>query len=240
VRIFLFAFVLAAAPVQARETVAIDVGHFLEEPGATSARGRPELEFNRELALEIDSAVLGKGLGGFLVGADGFMSKLVGRTAAGANADFLLSVHHDSVQPHFLETWEYESVQRLFSDRYAGFSLFVSRKSAFVRPSLACASAIGAAMRHAGFSPSLYHADRIPGESKPFADKTNGVHYYDNLIVLKTARTPAVLLEAGVIVNRDEELQMQLESVRKRIAEAVAAGLQRCLSGRRVRTGTAQ
>jgi len=28
------------------------------------------------------------------------------------------------------------------------------------------------------------------------------VHYYDNLIVLKTARTPAVLLEAGVILNR--------------------------------------
>ncbi len=239
-RIFLFAFVLAAASVQARETVAIDVGHFLEEPGATSARGRPELEFNRELALEIESAVLGKGLGSFLIGGDGFMSKLVGRTAVGANADFFLSVHHDSVQPHFLETWEYDSVQRLFSDRYAGFSLFVSRKSALVGRSLACASAIGEAMRHAGFSPSLYHADRIPGESKPFADKTNGVHYYDNLIVLKTARTPAVLLEAGVIVNRDEELQMQLESVRKRIAEAVAAGLQRCLSGRRARTGTAQ
>jgi len=240
VRIFLFAFVLAAASVQARDSVAIDVGHYLEEPGAISARGRPELEFNRELALEIDSAALGKGLGSFLIGFDGLMSRLSARAAAGANADFLLSVHHDSVQPHFLETWEYDGVPRLFSDRYAGFSLFVSRKSAFVRPSLACASAIGAALRHAGFSPSLYHADRIPGESKPFADKVNGVHYYDNLIVLKTARTPAVLLEAGVIVNRDEELQMQSESVRKRIAEAVAAGLQRCLSGRRTRTGTAQ
>ena len=239
-RIFLFAFGLVAASVQARETVAIDVGHFLEEPGATSARGRPELEFNRELALDIDSAVLGKGLGSFLIGFDGFMSKLSARSAAGANAGFLLSVHHDSVQPHFLETWEYDSVQRLFSDRYAGFSLFVSRKSALVGRSLTCASAIGEAMRRAGFSPSLYHADRIPGESKPFADKTNGVHYYDNLIVLKTARTPAVLLEAGVIVNRDEELQMKLESVRKRIAEAVAAGLQGCLSGRRAPTGTAQ
>jgi len=239
-RVFLLAFLLAAAPVQARTTVAIDVGHYLEEPGAISARGRPELEFNRELALEIKSAVLGKGLGGFLIGFDGLTSKLSARAAAGAKADFLLSVHHDSVQPHFLETWEYDSVPRLFSDRYAGFSLFVSRKSAFVRPSLACASAIGAALRRAGFSPSLYHADRIPGESKPFADKTNGVHYYDNLIVLKTARTPAVLLEAGVIVNRDEELEMQSESVRKRIAEAVAAGLQRCLSGRKARTSTSE
>ncbi len=180
----------ACAPAQARTTVAIDVGHFLEEPGATGARGRTELEFNRDLALEIESAAL---------------------------------------QPHFLETWEYDRVERLFSDRYAGFSLFVSRKSAFVRPSLACASAIGEAMRRAGFSPSLYHADPIPGESKPFADRTNGVHYYDNLVVLKTARAPAVLLEAGVIVNRDEEQKVQSEDVRKRIAAAVAEGLERCL-----------
>ena len=219
----------ACAPAQARTTVAIDVGHFLEEPGATSARGRTELEFNRELALEIESAARGRGLGTMLIGSDGFMSKLAGRTAAAAGAAFFLSVHHDSVQPHFLETWEYDRVERLFSDRYAGFSLFVSRKSAFVRPSLACASAIGEAMRRSGFSPSLYHADPIPGESKPFADRTNGVHYYDNLVVLKTARAPAVLLEAGVIVNRDEELKVQSEDVRKRIAAAVAEGLERCL-----------
>ncbi len=91
-------------------------------------------------------------------------------------------------------------------------------------------------MRRAGFSPSLYHADPIPGERKPFADKLNGVHYYDNLIVLKTARTPAVLLEAGVILNRNEELEMQKESVRQRIAAAVAAGLDRCLPGGAART----
>ena len=40
---------------------------------------------------------------------------------------------------------------------------------------------------------------------------------------------PEPLLEAGVIVNRDEELKMQSEDVRKRIAAAVAAGLDRCL-----------
>src|SRR6266704_1066382 len=219
----------ACAPAQARTTVAIDVGHFLEEPGATSARGRTELEFNRELALEIESAARGRGLGTMLIGSDGFMSKLAGRTAAAAGAAFFLSVHHDSVPPHFLETWEYDRVERLFSDRYAGFSLFVSRKSAFVRPSLACASAIGEAVRRAGFSPSLYHADPIPAVSKPFADRTNGVHYYDNLVVLKTARAPAVLLEAGVIVNRGEELKVQSEDVRRRIAAAVAEGLERCL-----------
>jgi N-acetylmuramoyl-L-alanine amidase len=234
-RLFLLLF-CAAASAQARTTVAIDVGHFIEEPGATSARGRPELDFNRELAAEIESAVRGRGLGTMLIGADGFMSRLTQRTAAAADMDFFLSVHHDSVQPHFLETWEYDRVEREFSDRYSGFSLFVSRKSRSLARSLVCASAIGEALRRAGFSPSLYHADPIPGENKPFADRRNGVHYYDNLIVLKTARTPAVLLEAGVIVHRDEETNMLSAQTRSTIAAAVAQGLDRCLGEGSIRT----
>jgi len=222
---------LVAATARAA-TVAVDVGHFLEEPGATSARGRPEFEFNRDLAVEIESAARGRGLGAVLIGYDGFMSQLTHRTAEAAGTDFFLAVHHDSVQPYLIRTWEYDSVERRFNDDHAGFSLFVSRKNPALKRSLACASAIGEALRGAGFVPSLYHADPIPGENKPFADKANGVHYYDNLIVLKTARSPAVLLEAGVIVNRDEELRMRSEEVRKRMASAVATGLERCLAKR--------
>jgi N-acetylmuramoyl-L-alanine amidase len=224
----------ACATGEAR-TVAIDVGHYNEEPGVTSARGRVELEFNRELALEIRSAAEGGGFATELIGADGLMASLGRRTAAAHGADFFLSVHHDSMQPQFLRTWEYEGALRRFSDLQSGFSLFVSRKNPAPRRSLACASAIGAQLRRAGFAPSLYHADPIPGESKPFADRANGVHYYDNLVVLKTARTPAVLLEAGVIINRDEETRMRSGETRRAIAAAVAAGLQACL-GSRVRT----
>ncbi len=224
--LFLLAFFPAA--VQAA-TVAVDVGHFIEEPGATSARGRTEFEFNRDLAVEIDAAVRGRALKTLLIGYDGFMSQLTARTAAAAGADFFLAVHHDSVQPYLIRTWEYDSVERSVNDDHAGFSLFVSRKNRSVKKSLACASAIGAALRGAGFVPSLYHADRIPGENKPFADKLNGVHYYDNLIVLKTARSPAMLLEAGVLVNRNEELKLRSGETQKRMAGAVAQGLSRCL-----------
>jgi len=224
--LFLLAFFPAA--VQAT-TVAVDVGHFIEEPGATSARGRTEFEFNRDLAVEIDAAVRGRAMKTLLIGYDGFMSQLTARTAAAAGADFFLAVHHDSVQPYLIRTWEYDSVERSVNDDHAGFSLFVSRKNRSVKKSLACASAIGAALRGAGFVPSLYHADRIPGENKPFADKLNGVHYYDNLIVLKTARSPAMLLEAGVLVNRNEELKLRSGETQKRMAGAVAQGLSRCL-----------
>lgn len=225
---------LAACATAQAQTVAVDVGHYNEEPGAISSRGRPELEFNRELAKEIGSAVRKRGLRTVVIGADGLMARLVGRTAAAAQADFFLSVHHDSVQPYLLDVWEFGGEPRLYSDKYSGFSLFVSRKNPSVEASLACASAIGAALRRAGFKPSLYHADPIPGEGKPFADRTNGVHYYDNLIVLKTARSPAVLLEAGVILNRDEEMKMRSGETHRTIAAAVAQGLDRCLSRKKL------
>ena len=228
VRITPLLLAAACTTVQAR-TVAIDVGHYREEPGVISARGRTEFEFNRELALEIRSAADGSGLKTTLIGADGLTARLARRTAAAAGADFFLSVHHDSMQPQFLQTWEYEGASRRFSELQSGFSLFVSRKNAAPGRSLACASAIGAEMRTAGFAPSLYHADPIPGESKPFADRANGVHYYDNLVVLKSARMPALLLEAGVIVNRDEEVRMRSAETQQRIAAAVARGLERCL-----------
>ena len=214
--------------------VAVDVGHFNAEPGTISARGRPEFEFNRDLALEVRAALAARGLDAKLIGADGTMAHLSRRTATAAadGADFLLSVHHDSTQPQFFLSWNDGGVDRSYSDRYAGFALFVSRRNVDPAASLRCASGIGAALRGAGFTPSLYHAEPIPGESKPFADRENGVHYYDNLVVLHTARSPAVLLEAGVIVNRAEETKLASPAARKRIAAAVAEGVGRCLGPR--------
>jgi N-acetylmuramoyl-L-alanine amidase len=55
------------------------------------------------------------------------------------------------------------------------------------------------------------------------------VHYFDNLAVLKTASIPALLFEAGVIVNRDEELRMRNPAVRAQIVQAMVTGAEACL-----------
>ena len=39
-------------------------------------------------------------------------------------------------------------------------------------------------------------------------DAKVGVYRFDQLLVLRKAQVPAVLLEAGSIVNRDEELEL--------------------------------
>lgn len=221
------------APASARAaTIAVDVGHGPARPGATSARGRPEFDFNRDLARAVGAALERRGFGVRLINELGDIGDLRARAGAAAGADFFLSVHHDSVQPHYLETWDVNGTRRHYSDRFAGFALFVSRANPAAARSLACASAIGRALRAAGRAPSRYHAEPIPGENRPFADEESGVHYFDDLVVLKMATPPAVLLEAGVIVNRQEELLLERPDVRAATAAAIADGLARCLAAR--------
>ena len=54
--------------------------------------------------------------------------------------------------------------------------------------------------------PSLHHAEPIEGENREVIDRLNGVYRFDDLVVLRSAAMPAVLLEAGIIKHREEEL----------------------------------
>ena len=128
------------------------------------------------------------------------------------------------------EAWQHEGEPRRYNDRVSGFSLFVSRENPQLAASLACASAIGRGLRANGFIPSRYHADPVLGASREFADELNGVHYFDHLAVARHARMPALLFEAGVIVNRDEELRMRDPAVKQAIASALAQGIRQCLN----------
>lgn len=214
--------------------IAVDVGHSLARHGALSARGEPEFVFNRGLALVVERTLRQRGFRTRLIGEQGEMEKLTDRTAmaASAGAVFFLSLHHDSVQPQYLEAWRVEGRQLQYSDRFSGFSAFVSRSNPDPETSLACARAIGGQLNHSGFTHSSHHSEPISGENRPFADAENGVYYFDDLVVLKTARMPAALLEAGIIVNRDDEIALAEPKTRERISQAIADGLARCLRGR--------
>ncbi|MCC7487140.1 MAG: N-acetylmuramoyl-L-alanine amidase [Burkholderiales bacterium] len=195
-----------------------------------SARGVPEFEYNLRLARDISESLRSAGHHVSLIGDDGKAADLAARARRASGMDLFISVHHDSVQPRFLSAWEHEGAARSYAgERFAGFSLFVSRSNPRLAASLKCASAIGAALRRAGFKPSRYHADPLLGENRPFADEANGVHYFDNLAVLKSATVPALLLEAGVIVNRDEEMRLREPAARQRIAGSIVSAVDSCL-----------
>jgi N-acetylmuramoyl-L-alanine amidase len=167
-------------------SIAVDVGHYLAKPGVISARGVTEFEYNLQLAREIEVAIKHAGHRTILIGGDGLSEDLAKRAPRASGMNLFISIHHDSVRPRFLSSWEIDGETLLYSDLFSGFSLFVSRLNSHTELSLKCASAIGAALRSAGFTPSRYHADPIVGENRPFADEANGVHYFDNLAVLKT------------------------------------------------------
>lgn len=210
--------------------VAIDVGHSKQNPGAISARGRAEFEFNRDLARVVQQVLIDRQINSFMIGAAGDVSDLQLRPAIANThtAGFLLSIHHDSAQPVYFKTWRWQGKSLPYSDNFSGYSLFVSRKNPALAKSLECAQTIGRALRRQGFSPATHHAEPVPGESRAWADQRNGVYYYDDLVVLKSANMPAVLLEAGVIVNRMQEQVLSDIRTQNRIAGAIAQGLQDC------------
>ena len=103
----------------AAATIAIDVGHYRERPGVISARGRPEFEFNLDLAHALAAALEARGYATRLIGADGGMRDLWRRPRAAGKADLFISVHHDSTQLKHQMTWTHEGAERNYSDRFA-------------------------------------------------------------------------------------------------------------------------
>ncbi|MGB6009633.1 N-acetylmuramoyl-L-alanine amidase family protein, partial [Castellaniella sp.] len=146
------------------------------------------------------------------------------RRATGApDADLLISIHHDSVQAKYLRAGR--------QAEFAGYSIFVSALNPRPAQSLQCARRIGERLRAAGEHPSGYHAEPIEGENRPFVDRRLGIHRYDGLAVLRTAPMPAILIEAGVIINPREETRLGQPGTITRLARAIARGAHECLTG---------
>ena len=206
------------------EWIAVDVGHTLEAPGATSARGRTELEFNRQLAEQLVVALRARGFRVQTINAEGRIESLKGRPQAAAGATLLLPIHHDSVNATELRPWVWEGRALDYNDEFAGHSLFVSRDNPDTARSILCARTIGARLQRLGFEPT--HKN---GRRRAYADREHAVHYYDGLAVLRHARMPAVLFEAGVIKNRDEELLLRDPARQARMADGIATALAACL-----------
>ena len=67
--------------------------------------------------------------------------------------------------------------------------------------------------------------EAIAGEGRPLLDPRTGVYRFDELAVLRSSTIPAVLLEAGVIVNRQEEQKVSTDIFRRKVAGAIASAV---------------
>lgn len=219
--------------------VVLDVGHSAEVPGATSARGVPEFTYNLALsnALHRRLREAGYAQAELLITPGASLRGLIERTAHANDreADLFISVHHDSVPEQFLEYWEYGGKRQHFSDRFRGHSLFVSRENAAYEASLRFARLLGRELKSAGMTYTPHYAEAFMGRRRrDLLDAATGVYRFDELHVLRRTDMPAVLFEAGSIVNRDEELLLGQPAYHDRIAAALVRAVDAyCLGGAR-------
>ena len=221
--------------------VVVDVGHTAESPGAPSARGFWEYDFNLRLATLIKQKLLAAGFGKtVLLVTDGPARKSLFVRVGRANklsADLFLSIHHDSVPDSFLERWEYEGHEHGFSDRFNGHSIFFSNENVDPDASLMFGQLLGDQLKARGLQYTAHYIEKFMGHrQRLLVDAKVGVYRYDQLIVLRTTQMPAVLLEAGSIINRAEELVMNSPERQSLIGVAVTDAVDGFCAIRRPRT----
>lgn len=211
--------------------VVIDVGHTLNVPGAMSARGVPEYVFNLALAQKVKQSLSAAGFSEavLLITATPPWRGLFER-AARANAlhaDLFIAIHHDSVPDRLLRTWQVAGQQEHYDDDYPGYAIFISNDNPARAASLLFGRFLGQELEARGLQYTPHYTLPLMGHRRrELVDAKAGVYRYDQLVVLRATHMPAVLLEAGSIVNRQEELQLAGSERRSLTSAALVAAVE--------------
>jgi N-acetylmuramoyl-L-alanine amidase len=210
--------------------IILDVGHTAESYGAMSARNVPEFEYNLNLGKRIEERLRADGFGEtFLMVTEGKARPSLMTRVARANkrgTDLFLSIHHDSVPEIYAERWDFGGKKSTFNDLFGGYSVFVSQRNPRYSESLRFARLLGNQMSGQELIFARQYDQWFMGKyQRPLLDSDAGVYRYDELIVLRMTTMPAVLLESGSIINRDEELVMASDEHKNKVATAVTSAV---------------
>jgi N-acetylmuramoyl-L-alanine amidase len=217
--------------------VFLDVGHTDKDSGQISARGVKEYDFNMNLARRLLEELVNTGFISTQMivtsGSNTHESRLQrSKRANDLGADLFISVHHDGVKNETLMPWQYNGKTHWFLDKFEGFSLWVSQKNNKYEESLSFAKTLADQLMASGLKFTTHH-DELTNTAKygriaPLMDRERGIYdASDNIAVLYESRMPALLLEAGMIVNRAEEQVLSSATRRATVARAVAGAVER-------------
>jgi N-acetylmuramoyl-L-alanine amidase len=210
-----------------RFRIVLDVGHSAANYGALSAHGIPEFKFNEHLGEVVLRHLRDAGFTQTrLKVQDGRVNlKSRARDLDSSHPDLILSLHHDSVQDKFLTHGLIDGVVREYSNKFAGYSLFVSYLSPRHESSVRFARLLGDELKSRNHIFTMHHSEPIAGENRPVVDGNVGVFRYDRLVVLYAVNAPAVLMESAVIVNPDDEANAQKPEYQAEIGDSVVAAV---------------
>ncbi len=111
-------------------------------------------------------------------------------------------------------------------------SIFYSERNKESATSLRFSQRLGQELLNSGFSPTLHHAEKIEGENRELVSKEKGIYRFDDLIVLKKTEIPAVLLECGIILNKNEEKLLSNPAYQAALVSSITRAIEKfCQSG---------
>jgi N-acetylmuramoyl-L-alanine amidase len=205
-----------------------------------SARGVPEYTFNLRLAKAVEQSLTEAGFSRatLLITTGKTRAGLASRVANanGLPADLFLSIHHDSVPKQFKAKWDYEGKEHAYCDRFPGHSIFISNDNINRAGSLEFARLLGTQLKARGLTYTPHYTEAFMGSRRrQLVDAEAGVYRYDQLIVLRRTLMPAALLEAGSIVNRDEEVVLASPEREALVGAAVTQAVEAFCAARATR-----
>jgi N-acetylmuramoyl-L-alanine amidase len=220
--------------------VVIDVGHTAAVPGAMSARGVPEYTFNLNLAQDAKQSLVDAGFDKTVLLITtkapflGLFERAIRANAMGAN--LFIAIHHDSVPDNLLQTWQYEGHDHQFNDNYPGYAIFISNQNGDRAGSLMVGKFLGTELQARGLGYTPHYIQPIMrNRRRELLDADAGVYRYDDLIVLQRTHMPAALLEAGSIINRQEETVLATPERRAVTSAAITAAVEDFCTARATR-----
>jgi N-acetylmuramoyl-L-alanine amidase len=199
--------------------VILDIGHTPKKSGAISASCKKEHELNLALGKYLIAHATEKSAIELNMLANEEIT-FQERYASSSHKNLFLSLHHDSVQERYIKK---NSFGCPTTENISGFSIFISRKNPYFKQSLIYAKRFADALVSQGLTPSFHHAEKIEGENRELLDPRRGIYVFDDLKVLKNTKSPALLFEAGVIVNPKEETYLNSNEFKKKVANAIEA-----------------
>ena len=219
----------------------LDVGLTPEVPGAISARGVSEFEFNRNLAKQIEQKLIDTGFTRTALIVTIFPSRpglLSASRRPKLPADLFVSIHHHLWCRRYSGTVGIpRKANALPADRFKGHSrIFVSYDNPWGRGSRQFANLLGSessCLATLQYTPHYTEA-LMPGYCRELIDADAGVYRYDKLVVLRATRMLGrCCSRPGSIVNRDEDPMESAESQEAAISEGAAAAIDKFCAARR-------
>ena len=131
------------------------------------------------------------------------------------------------------QSWDYGGQKTEFNDDYPGYAIFISNDNADPAGSLRFGSLLGRELERRSLHYTPHYTLALMGHYRHIlVDSEAGVYRYDHLIVLRRTTMPAVLLEAGSIVNRQEEVELGTPERRSLTSAAVVAAVENFCAAR--------